>query len=260
MVKFEWKLRVKNETKIVNYKGHKYKLAIESFPPDYRVELYDNGKVILSNNTARVDFREVVDTTLSVMDQVLQWGTKMLEKLEDCPKCGEKRVLEPLAEHDYKYEHFQGYTEMCPNCRIGLYNHHGSEYDELKREEQSDTIEMYQKNPPHIISFHAEEEAVQYLNDLQGDIEDSDDELVATKGIVKAANGIFYPVLLWISLQDSGELLEVEFFASNYENVITQELAAPYVQDGEAGLYPYQYRSLRRIYGDFHQSEWPKFT
>jgi hypothetical protein len=133
-------------------------------------------------------------------------------------------------------------------------------FQELNEEDQK-LREQYAKKPPKIVGFAEEAEAVRYIKALGNpDVEDVGDGFVVAKGIVKASNGTFYPAFLLICLQDGGEFYGADFVAENYNEVINQKFVGPYVTGGESGLFPFKYKSLQRLTGDWHQEAWPDFT
>jgi len=261
MAQFEWKVRVKNETKLLKVGGNKYKLVITEFRPNYRVDLFEGTECILSDNTSTVSFKDKVDTSKPVLDQVLQWGAVMLEHRKICPRCAKQRILQPLTENDKKYDSFEGYEEMCPGCRVKIYNEMSARKKDEQTSSEQKLIEEYRKNPPNIVCFTVEKDAEDYVKGIDNpDVEDIGDGFVIAKGVVKAANGVYYPVFLAICLEDGGEFYGAEFIADNYSEVIEPKHALPYLAGGKEGLYPFKYRSLSRLEGDWHQSNWPRFS
>lgn len=112
-----------------------------------------------------------------------------------------------------------------------------------------------------VIGFSTEQKAEDYISEMsEPNIQDMGHGFVITKGIVKANNGTFHPVLLSISVRDYGELFGAYFFVEGFKETLPQENAISYIEGGEEALYPYQYKTLTRIREDFHQGNWPDFS
>lgn len=258
MIKFQWKKAEKNETLEVKCKGHRYKIIRKKLINTYYIHLYEDGESIMGENTENNSFRRMVNVNLPLEEQILQWGNKKLEELKDCPKCGDIRFVISLSEYDLATLDFQGFKEMCIKCRLQVI-HDKHVVEQKKRTETDQKFKQeYEKKPPIILGFKAEKYARRYLDELSNpDVETLEGGFILAKGIIKANNGRYYPVFLFICLQDSGELYGADFMAENYlPEGIELRFARTYIEN----LYPFKYKTLSRLAGDIHQENWPDFS
>ncbi|PPA87154.1 hypothetical protein C4A76_12510 [Brevibacillus laterosporus] len=133
-----------------------------------------------------------------------------------------------------------------------------AEEHKKRTETEQKLKKKYEKKPPMIINFRAEEYARRYLDELGNpNVEILEDGFIIEKGIIKANNGRYYPVLLSICLQDSGELYGADFMAENYLfEGIELRFSHTYIEN----LYPFKYKTISRLAGDIHQQNWPDFS
>lgn len=254
-----------NETQTNSLSIDSIKYQIEISPSDnfLIVTLKENGKELEKMRTSSNNFKEVVTETLSLKEQVLEWGIKLInENLHLCDHCHEKKYTKALESYDKEEEFLKSYNRLCPSCRVKLYNEMYSHLQEERNAEDDAFKKGLEENPPILIGgFKAEKEAERILKAYSNsDIEDVGDGFVIAKGIIKANDGTFYPVFIHICSQDGGELYGLDFIDSKNNQLIPQQFIFPFIKKEKEDIFPYKYKTLSRLPGDFHQSEWPNFS
>ncbi len=251
------------ESNIVKLNNNTYQIKLEKDGSRYVVDLLENNFSIDKVTTNNAKFQELVDSYLTVPEQILQWGNSILKnEIKKCEHCKETRYTKKLPPYDKEEQPFKDYDCVCPTCHMNLCNKMFSENQKAREEEDFQFKQELEANPPQIIGgFHVEKEAERVLNSYKNeDVTDVGDELVVAKGVLKANDGTFYPVFIHISSQDAGELYGIDFIDSKSNQVIPLQFIFPYILKDKKSINPYKYRTLSRIPRDIHQSNWPDYS
>lgn len=244
---------------IIEYKNKKkYQVKIFKIRGNYRVDLLEDNYDVSLENTSNSSFREVVDITKTVEEQVLEWASFILTKKVDlCDICKQRKVVQRLAKHDREKEEFQEFKVLCKKCRSEVYD---KIFEKIRLEgEEKDrlfTIELDKKPPKIIGGFKRKMDAYRAIQKIgNSDKSDLGDGLFYIKGILKANDKSYYPAFFTI-VAPGGEHWDTDFIASNLDVNIPQHLVLKYLGKNEDHIFPYEYETLAHIEDDFHQKSW----
>jgi hypothetical protein len=258
---FIWETKEQSNKIFIN--NRTYQISIKPVQEHFTVELFEDNFVIERIHTTNSSFKSTVDSNSPLKEQILQWAKYILEEtIQVCECCKEKKYTKELADYDKKEPEFQAYKRLCPQCRTEIYNKMFNDMKESKKIEDEAIKKEYEKNPPTIAGgFKSEGAANRILRIYSNpDIEDVGDGFVVAKGILKANDGTFYPVFLHICVQDGGELYGTDFIDTKHNRLIPQQFILPYINKEKDAIFPYKYKTISQIPGDFHQSNWPDFS
>jgi hypothetical protein len=258
-IQFTWD-KTGMATEILKFKNNKqYQIKILKIHGNYRAYLLEDNYDVSLENTTNDGFRKIVDVSKPVEDQVLEWATYILSrKIGRCDNCKETKVINKLAKYDLEKKEFNGYKKLCKKCRSSIYDIIYKKIEDARKKEDRKFIAKLDKNPPEIIGgFKKRIDAFKVLKNLENpDRIELEEGFEYAKGILKAADGTFYPAFFTICVPDGGEHWDTDFITSNLDVNIPQHIAMKYIGKKEDEIFPYDYETLSHIEGDFHQKTW----
>lgn len=241
----------------IKYKNNQqYQIKIIKIRGNYRVDLLENEFGVSLENTSNDSFRKFVDTNKDVEHQILEWASYILSnKIGRCDICKERKVIQRLSKYDTDQNEFKGLKKLCKKCRQDIYNKISEKSRKEREKEDRLFVKELDKNPPKIIGgFKKKIDAFKILRNIE-----NPDRIVLeegfeyAKGILKAADGTYYPAFFTICVPDGGEHWDTDFITSNSEYNIPQHLVLKYIGKSEDQIFPYDYETIAHIEGDFHQ-------
>ena len=254
-IKFTWD-KTQENTEVYNHtNGKKYRVKTFMIRGNYRVDLLEDDYEVALENTSNESFREKVDISKQVEEQILEWAEYiLLKKTEKCDVCSEFKIIQNLSEYDKEKDEFKGIKTICKKCRSEIYDKIWEGFRK-EREEEDKLIKIeFDKNPPLIIGgFKRKIDAFKAIERISNpDRVELEDGMVLVKGILRANDKSYYPAFFTIATP-GGEHWETEFIPKNKEELIPQHLVFPYIGKIEEEIFPYEYETLAHIEDDFHQ-------
>lgn len=253
---FKWD-KTGTNSDILKYKNNKhYQIKIFKIRGNYRVDLLEDEFDISLENTANDSFKRNVDINKFVEEQILEWASYILKnRMGRCDICKERKVIKKLAKYDLSQNEFAGLNKLCKKCRQDIYNAISEKSRKKREKEDRLFLKELDKDPPTIIGgFKKKIEAFKILRSIENpDRMVIDEGFEYVKGILKAADGTYYPVFFTICVPDGGEHWDTDFITSNSKYNIPQHLVLKYLGKNENQIFPYDYETLTHIEGDFHQ-------
>ncbi len=196
---FEWS-KDGESTNIFRYKGNDYQIVRKSFDNNFRVDIFENGVSVICDNTGNKSFApRMKDIPLD--EKILNWARNIIKRrVRKCPKCGGIGLVKKVGK--YAREELGDYSEVCEKCRIDSYRKK-AEKERVERDKcHEQERKIYEAKPPIIIGGFAEKiAAYKILKELDIPEVEKDGELeefVWAKGILKANDGSYYPVVFLI--------------------------------------------------------------
>lgn len=144
-----------NKTNEITAHGKAYRIEILNFHGNYRVDLYENGKMsAIGENTGNHTFGQLVDTSLPIEKQVIHWASQMINKNDTCDCCGSFEIIIPLSSYDIEeFPHFKD-KKVCQNCRTKAYTESiGRQEEEEQEKLQQDRNEMKKQGAKYHYTF-----------------------------------------------------------------------------------------------------------
>lgn len=254
-IKFIWD-RTQENTEVYHHpNGKKYQIIFFKIRGNYRVDLLEDDFVVASENTSKESFREIINTSKEIREQIIEWAEYiLLKKIGKCNICSEIKISQNLSEYDKEKKEFKGIKAICKKCRSEIYDRILEEFRK-EREQEDKLIKIeFDKKPPIIIGgFKRKIDAFKAIERISNpDRVELEDGMVHVKGILKANDKSYYPAFFTIAIP-GGEHWETEFIPSNKEELIPQDLVFPYIGKTEKEIFPYEYETLSHIEDDFHQ-------
>lgn len=140
------------QTNDVESKGKLYRIEIIEFWGNYRVDLYEYGKMsAIGENTGNTSFRSMVNTNLPIHEQVIQWASRMINGNDNCDICGSYEIIKSLANYDIEnFPQFKN-KKVCQNCRTEAYN---KLLKQISEDEKAEVENMRKKMKQQGYEYH----------------------------------------------------------------------------------------------------------
>jgi hypothetical protein len=145
-----------NKTNEVVVHGKTYRIELLEFWGNYRVDLYENDEFLVNigDNTGNHSFKEMVDTSLPIHEQVIHWASRTIAQNDTCDFCGTYSIIKPLSQYDI--ENFPRFHDkkVCQKCRTEEYKKRLNQIDEEEKKQlQREREEMKQKGAKFHYTF-----------------------------------------------------------------------------------------------------------
>ena len=135
-------------------------------------------------------------------------------------------------------------------------------YSEDKDKENASLDSSLEENAQKVIGYYKRQAwAVKVFDKIdQNNIVEDGKDVVLASSIIQSSNDLFFPAFIRINTKENGKVVGAYLILEEDDSfqLLPLERALEELQLDE--LVPFKYRTLEKIEGDEHQTNWPEFS